>query len=46
MEAVGFNINGEMLDELKSKIQKRNRETQKEIYDFCEEEFNIIHQSN
>lgn len=41
MESIGFNINEEMLDELKIKFKKEIEETQEAIYKLSEEEFNI-----
>lgn len=41
MESIGFNINENMLDELKVKFNKEIKETQAEIYKLSEEEFNI-----
>ena len=41
MESIGFNINADMLDELKIKFKKEIEETQAEIYKLADEEFNI-----
>lgn len=41
MEAVGFNVNREKLDELAVKFKEEISRTEKEIYELCEEEFNI-----
>ena len=41
MEAVGFNVNREKLDELAVKFKEEVSRTEKEIYELCEEEFNI-----
>lgn len=41
MEAIGFNINKEKLDELAVKFKEEISRTEKEIYELCEEEFNI-----
>ena len=41
MEAVGFNVNGEILDKLAVKFKEEIKNTEKEIYELCEEEFNI-----
>ncbi|MCQ2969300.1 MAG: DNA polymerase I, partial [Clostridium sp.] len=41
MESVGFKVNAEMLDKLAVKFKEEIKKTEKEIYDFCEEEFNI-----
>lgn len=41
MEAIGFNINEEKLDELAIKFKEEISRTEKEIYELCEEEFNI-----
>lgn len=41
MEAFGFNINREMLDELSKKFKVSINETSKEIYKLSDEEFNI-----
>lgn len=41
METVGFNINREKLDELATNFKKEIENTEREIFDLCEEEFNI-----
>lgn len=41
MEAVGFNVNREKLDELAVNFTKEIQKTEKEIFSLCEEEFNI-----
>ncbi|CUO41946.1 MULTISPECIES: DNA polymerase I [Clostridium] len=41
MEAIGFNVNREKLDELAVKFKEEISRTEKEIYELCEEEFNI-----
>ena len=41
MEAIGFNVNREKLDELAVKFKEEIARTEKEIYELCEEEFNI-----
>ncbi|WP_299994045.1 DNA polymerase I [uncultured Clostridium sp.] len=41
MEAVGFNVNRKKLDELAVKFKEEIAKTEKEIYELCEEEFNI-----
>ena len=41
MEAIGFNVNREKLDELAVKFKEETATTEKEIYELCEEEFNI-----
>ncbi|MBE6062367.1 MAG: DNA polymerase I [Clostridium butyricum] len=41
MEASGFNINAEMLNELQVKFRKEIEQTQAEIYKLADEEFNI-----
>ena len=41
MESIGFNINQNMLDELKVKFDSEIEKTQKEIYELADEEFNI-----
>lgn len=41
MEAVGFNVNREKLDELAVNFKKEIEKTEKEIFSLCEEEFNI-----
>lgn len=41
MEALGFNINKNMLDDLAIKFKEEITRTEKEIYDLAEEEFNI-----
>ena len=41
MEAIGFNVNREKLDELAVKFKEEISKTEKEIYELCEEEFNI-----
>lgn len=41
MEAIGFNVNREKLDELAVKFKEEIATTEKEIYELCEEEFNI-----
>ena len=41
MEAIGFNVNREKLDELAVKFKEEIFRTEKEIYEPCEEEFNI-----
>lgn len=41
MEAIGFNVNREKLDELAVKFKEEISRTEKEIYEPCEEEFNI-----
>ena len=41
MESIGFNINQNMLDELKVKFDGEIERTQKEIYELADEEFNI-----
>lgn len=41
MEAMGFNVNREKLDELAVKFKEEISRTEKEIYELCEEEFNI-----
>ncbi|AWK49754.1 DNA polymerase I [Clostridium beijerinckii] len=41
MESIGFNINEDMLDELKIKFKKEIEETQEIIFKLAEEEFNI-----
>lgn len=41
MESIGFNINQNMLDELKVKFDGEIEKTQKEIYELADEEFNI-----
>lgn len=41
MEAVGFNVNREKLDELAVNFTKEIEKTEKEIFSLCEEEFNI-----
>ena len=41
MDAIGFNVNREKLDELAVKFKEEIATTEKEIYELCEEEFNI-----
>ena len=41
MEAIGFKVNREKLDELAIKFKEEISTTEKEIYELCEEEFNI-----
>lgn len=41
MEVVGFNVNKEILESLAVKFKEEIKNTEKEIYDLCEEEFNI-----
>ena len=41
MESIGFNVNVDMLDELKVKFDSEIAKTQKEIYELADEEFNI-----
>lgn len=41
MEAIGFNVNREKLDELAVKFKEEISRTEKEIYELCEEEFNV-----
>lgn len=41
MEVVGFNVNEEILKSLAVKFKEEIKNTEKEIYDLCEEEFNI-----
>lgn len=41
MEAVGFNVNRAKLDELAVMFKEEITTTEKEIYELCEEEFNI-----
>ena len=41
MEIIGFNVNVNMLDELKVKFDSEISKTQKEIYELADEEFNI-----
>lgn len=41
MEAIGFNVNRAKLDELAIKFKEEISRTEKEIYELCEEEFNI-----
>jgi DNA polymerase-1 len=41
MEAVGFKVNREKLDELAVNFKKEIEKTEKEIFSLCEEEFNI-----
>lgn len=41
MEVVGFNVNEEILESLAVKFKEEIKNTEKEIYDLCEEEFNI-----
>ena len=41
MEAVGFKVNEEKLNELAVKFKEEIARTEKEIYELCEEEFNI-----
>ena len=41
MEAVGFKVNREKLDELAVKFKEEIERTEKEIFELCEEEFNI-----
>ena len=41
MEAIGFNVNREKLDELAIKFKDEIATTEKEIFELCEEEFNI-----
>ncbi|MDU2122469.1 MAG: DNA polymerase I [Clostridium celatum] len=41
MEVIGFNVNREKLDELAVKFKEEISTTEKEIYELCEEEFNI-----
>lgn len=41
MEAVGFKVNREKLDELAVKFKEEISRTEKEIFQLCEEEFNI-----
>lgn len=41
MEVVGFNVNRKKLDELAVKFKEEIAKTEKEIYELCEEEFNI-----
>ncbi|WP_294171520.1 DNA polymerase I [uncultured Clostridium sp.] len=41
MEAIGFNVNREKLDELAIKFKEEISRTEKEIFELCEEEFNI-----
>lgn len=41
MEAVGFKVNSEKLDELAVKFKEEISRTEKEIFELCEEEFNI-----
>ncbi|MBC5626506.1 DNA polymerase I [Clostridium sp. NSJ-49] len=41
MEAIGFKVNREKLDELAIKFKEEIARTEKEIFELCEEEFNI-----
>ena len=41
MEAVGFKVNREKLDELAVKFKEEIEKTEKEIFELCEEKFNI-----
>ena len=41
MEVVGFNVNQEILESLAVKFKEEIKNTEKQIYDLCEEEFNI-----
>ena len=41
MEAIGFKVNRAKLDELETKFKEEISKTEKEIYELCEEEFNI-----
>ena len=41
MEVVGFNVNEEILESLAVKFKEEIKNTEKEIYYLCEEEFNI-----
>lgn len=41
MEVVGFNVNEEILESLAVKFKEEIKNTEKEIYNLCEEEFNI-----
>lgn len=41
MEVVGFNVNEEILESLAVKFKEEIKNTEKEIYALCEEEFNI-----
>ena len=41
MEVVGFNVNEEILESLAVKFKEEIKNTEKQIYDLCEEEFNI-----
>lgn len=41
MESIGFNVNVNMLDDLKVKFDSEIAKTQKEIYELADEEFNI-----
>ena len=41
MESIGFNVNKNILDELKVKFDSEIEKTQKEIYELADEEFNV-----
>ena len=41
MESIGFNVNQNILDELKVKFDSEIEKTQKEIYELADEEFNV-----
>ena len=41
MESIGFKVNKDILDELSIKIKREIEETQKEIFELADEEFNI-----
>ncbi len=41
MESIGFNVNKNMLEELKIKFDGEIAKTQKEIYELADEEFNV-----
>ena len=41
MESLGFKVNKDKLDELAVKFKEEISTTEKEIYEFCEEEINI-----
>ncbi len=41
MESIGFKVNKNILDELSIKFKRELEETQKEIFELADEEFNI-----
>ncbi len=41
MESIGFKVNKDILDELSIKFKRELEETQKEIFELADEEFNI-----